>query len=247
MNESADQRKYEDFLEQDWSEESIRQLQKDDLAGVYACLPSIMYAATLSGTWKTQFAMELLASASDSAQRDRVWYGLMVCVRLSPQSDFENAANAAWELIDQFANDEPFNRELSRCQHFLDDLRIFRRNETDGSTYDRLKSRFASRFDVFTSTYCACSHGDIQEAGRLAIQLSAHPDFVLRESGIHGICTIYTRSDCNPNSLKSMRAEFARTLNEHKSDVHWFVRKTNETSCFFQEVFDGEFSITGQP
>lgn len=236
----TEQRKYEDLPRREWSENDVCELQQHDIDALYSWLPSIMRAESLSGQWKVQLALGLLDYEQARSQRARVWDCLAICARVAPQAGFQDAARLAWSVIELSASDDASDAQLCSVQDFLSDLRSFAYDDTADSAHVRSLSFSASRFEVFTASRAMCSYHDIGPAGRRAVALCAEEDFVLRESGINGISIIYSRPDCDPATLGLLRTEFIQTLDEHRSDPHWYVRKANEIAVFFQEQFDQE-------
>ncbi|RCS48272.1 hypothetical protein DTL42_13810 [Bremerella cremea] len=247
MGNNPDKRKYEDLPRRDWSENDVRDLRELNLDDLYSWLPSIMHAESLSGPWRVQLALDLLEHEQARSHRARVWDCLAICARVAPLSSFQDAACLAWSLIDLSANDDASNAELCSIQDFLSDLRTFAYDASSDSAEIRTHSFTASRFEVFKVFRAMCSYNDIGTAGQLAVTLAAEMDFVLRESSINGISIIYSRPDCDPSSLGSLRTAFARTLRQHECDPHWYVRKANDNALFFQEQFNQEYPPSETP
>ena len=105
----------------------------------------------------------------------------------------------------------------------------------------RMLSSTLSRYEVFRALRALCSYHEIAFAGSLAIKLSGDADFVLRESGLNGIGIIYSRPDCEPETLGSLRLGVLKAIEDHRTDPHWYVRKANENAMFFQQQYDTEF------
>lgn len=236
-----DEQNYEELPNREWSKSAVHKLRLRDIEELFKWMPSIMQAASLTGEFRVRLALGLLNAEQNRSRRARIWDCLMICARFAPQSDFRDAAALAWQLIDSSTSDDATNPELCSVQDVLSDLRVFAEDVTTESLLEKMLSSTMSRYELFRALRAVCSYHDIGVTGKLAVKLTADADFVLRESGLNGISIIYSRADCDPDTLGALRLQFSQTLNYHRSDPHWYVRKANDNALFFQEQFDEEF------
>lgn len=237
-----ERRLYADIPVVRWSQDDVLRLREADVYGLYDNLNSVMQdLGDQDGQWKAVLGKDLILREQDSSMKSRIWGSLCVLARENRWVDFSELAEIAWAFVDSCQELAPSNLELSSVLDFLGDVRVFAfnrdaYNRIADKTILEIRVKTQRRFDVFTCLRCISTYGSISTAGRLALELSGSSDFVIRESAFYAIGDIYTRQDCDSESLGDLIGRFERVLEGCCLDPHWYVRKAVESSLYFHNL-----------
>lgn len=234
--------KYAPIEDRDWSQHEVMLLLQSNPHRFYENLPSVMQNGDQHQVaWKLAMAKTLLESEHDVNLRSALWAALSILARMSPSTAFHSIAELAWEFIDSCSDAAQGDIEVDCIEGFLNDLRIFAYDRNTSSAALLELARTGDRYGSFTALRTVSAYGPILVGASIALDCASSSDFVIRESGINAMSTIFSRADCEPPTLGRFGSDFAAMITGSLSDSHWYVRKAAQTAKFFHVQYCAEF------